>query len=138
MVEFAIVMPFLVILLFGIFEFGYVFGQHLDVRHGAREGSRLASVNFAPTSEQGEARSAALVAEICNGMSLVTESTVSLASDQAPAVSQGDFVVVTVQSEAEQVTGFFSPVLSDLTLRSAVEMRVEAALEYSIPYEGTC
>ena len=40
LVEFALVMPFLLILLFGIVEFAWVFATNLDVKHGAREGAR--------------------------------------------------------------------------------------------------
>ncbi len=45
LVEFAIVAPLLVLLLLGMVEFGWLFGQYNDVRHGAREGGRYASVN---------------------------------------------------------------------------------------------
>lgn len=43
--EFAILAPVLILLVFGIIEFGWLFGQYNDVKHGAREGARLASVN---------------------------------------------------------------------------------------------
>ena len=42
----ALVAPFLLLLLFGIIEFAWVFGQNLSVTHGAREGARLAAVDF--------------------------------------------------------------------------------------------
>jgi len=43
-VEFALVLPILVVLLFGIIEFGMVFDAQLQVTHAAREGARMASV----------------------------------------------------------------------------------------------
>jgi Flp pilus assembly protein TadG len=46
LVEFALVAPFLILLLFGIIEFAWVFAQDLTVKHGAREGARLAAVTF--------------------------------------------------------------------------------------------
>ena len=45
LVEFAILAPLLIILVLGIVEFGWLFGQYNDVRHGAREGARFAAVD---------------------------------------------------------------------------------------------
>ncbi len=41
-VEFAVVLPLLLIILFGIIEYGYVFMVRQTVQHAAREGCRLA------------------------------------------------------------------------------------------------
>lgn len=43
-VEFAIILPLLVLLVFGIIEFGRVYNLYLAVTHAAREGARIASV----------------------------------------------------------------------------------------------
>ena len=69
LVEFAILAPLLIMLLFGIIEFAWIFAQNLDVRHGAREGARLAAVNFPAGVNNGGVRTAgnltALVNETC-------------------------------------------------------------------------
>jgi Flp pilus assembly protein TadG len=39
-VEFALVMPLLLLLVFGIIEFGFVFNRYISVTHAAREGVR--------------------------------------------------------------------------------------------------
>lgn len=44
-VEFALVLPVLVLLLIGIMQFGQAFSAYLAVTHAAREGARLASVD---------------------------------------------------------------------------------------------
>ncbi len=44
-VELALVLPILIMILFGIFQFGLVFNSYLAVTHAAREGARLASVD---------------------------------------------------------------------------------------------
>ncbi|MCZ6566869.1 MAG: pilus assembly protein, partial [Actinobacteria bacterium] len=49
LVEFAILAPFLILLLFGIIEFAWVFATNLDVKHGAREGARITAVNTPDT-----------------------------------------------------------------------------------------
>ncbi len=43
-VEFAVVLPLLLTLLFGIIEYGYVFMVRQTLQHASREGSRLASM----------------------------------------------------------------------------------------------
>ena len=45
LVEFALIMPLLLILVLGIVEFGYLFAQFNEVRHAAREGARYAAVS---------------------------------------------------------------------------------------------
>ncbi|MDR5658932.1 pilus assembly protein [Serpentinicella sp. ANB-PHB4] len=44
LVELALVLPILLLLVFGIIEFGRVFGTYLMVTHSAREGARAAAV----------------------------------------------------------------------------------------------
>ena len=43
-VEFALVFPFLVMVLFGIFQFGIAYNNWIALTHAAREGARLAAV----------------------------------------------------------------------------------------------
>lgn len=45
-VEFALLLPLLVMLIFGIFEFGLAYNNYLAITHAAREGAREASVNL--------------------------------------------------------------------------------------------
>ncbi len=45
-VEFALILPILVILIFGIFEFGIAFNHYITITHAAREGVRRASVDL--------------------------------------------------------------------------------------------
>ncbi len=43
-VEFALIVPLLIMLIFGVVEFAVAFGDYLAVTHAAREGARLAAV----------------------------------------------------------------------------------------------
>ncbi|QUH27009.1 TadE/TadG family type IV pilus assembly protein [Serpentinicella alkaliphila] len=49
LVELALVLPILLLLVFGIVEFGRIFGTYLMVTHGAREGARAAAVGTEDT-----------------------------------------------------------------------------------------
>jgi len=44
-IEFALIMPVLVMLMVGIFQFGMAYSNYLAITHAAREGARLAAVN---------------------------------------------------------------------------------------------
>ncbi len=55
-VEFALVVPILFMLLFGIIQFGIAFGNQLAITHAAREGARLAAVGaYDESSVRGRA-----------------------------------------------------------------------------------
>ena len=45
-VEFAIILPILIILVFGIVQFGIAYNNYIALTHAAREGARLAAVNM--------------------------------------------------------------------------------------------
>ena len=45
-VEFAIILPILVVLIFGIFQFGIAYNNYIALTHAAREGARLAAVGL--------------------------------------------------------------------------------------------
>jgi Flp pilus assembly protein TadG len=57
-VEFALVMPLLFLLVFGIIEFGFIFNKELSVTHSAREGVRVYALNGDPVAAIAAARSA--------------------------------------------------------------------------------
>lgn len=48
-VEFALIAPLLFLLVFGIINFGYLYGQKLSLNQAAREGARLAVVDGGTT-----------------------------------------------------------------------------------------
>jgi len=54
-VEFALVLPILVLLLGGIVQFGYLYNQRLQVEHAAREGVRWASLRNTAASVEDHA-----------------------------------------------------------------------------------
>jgi len=43
-VEFALIVPVLIMLIFAVFEFAIAFGDFLAINHAAREGARMAAV----------------------------------------------------------------------------------------------
>lgn len=122
LVEFAMVAPFLILLLIGVVEFSWMLATNLDVKQGAREGARLTAVNFPDTGN------ADLAAEICSRMDLIGSdpaTTITWASDDGtPSVGEG--VTVTVSTPHETLTGLLGPFFSGISsLDSSVEIRIE-------------
>ena len=133
LVEFALLAPLLLLLLLGMVEFGWLFAQNLDVRHGAREGARLAAVNFPEGPEpnsgvRSNANRDALVAEICARMQTPSGADVTIAS----AGTVGDSATVTVTTPGDTLTGFVDFLLpSSLSLDSTVQIRMEQAATWT-------
>ena len=104
-------MPLLLLVVMGIIDFGYALVQNLDVRHGARESSRLIAVDdFTLT-------------EACDRMEVASGVTIELGRG-GDAV--GDWANVNVTANLNAATGFFSGWLPS-TLSSEVRVRIEQA-----------
>jgi Flp pilus assembly pilin Flp len=58
-VEFALVLPILLLLVFGIVQFGITFTQWLEMEHAAREGARWGSLGYTAAQVQAKVRDAA-------------------------------------------------------------------------------
>ncbi len=112
LVEFALLLPFLLLLVLGIVEFGYVLGQYNEVRHGAHEGSRLAAVNDPD-----------LVARTCASMGLGSDVTVDFTRSGS---SIGDQASVTISKNVASLSGlgFIEALLPD-ALSTTAEFRLE-------------
>jgi Flp pilus assembly protein TadG len=77
-VEFALILPLLVILIFGIIEFGIAFLQLQSIRTGIREGGRAAAVGATVTTTR-QKTVAASTGSIPSGQ----EGNVQVSSNQA-------------------------------------------------------
>ena len=92
-VEFALILPLLILLVFGIVSFGFAFNRMQGLHAAAREGARLGSV---PGVTVGQVQSR--VTDALDGVSVTLNG--------APAVdacdgSIGDTVVVTVSADTD-------------------------------------
>jgi len=102
LVEFAVLMPLLVVLLLGIVEFGWGLAQQLDVRHMAREALRMAVVDD-PASD--------VETRVCDGDIVESGDVVSIlrGGDATTGTSAdvGNEASVTITANLEQITGLF-------------------------------
>lgn len=112
LVEFAFVMPFLLLLVLGIVEFGYVFAQYNEVRHGAHEGARLAAVDDANVT-----------GNTCNAMNLGGPVAVDFTTNGTNAGDQGS-VSVTLTVDSLSGLGMVAWFLPN-TLTNTADFRLE-------------
>ena len=116
LVEFTLVLPILLLLLFGIVEFGRVYNGSLTVNHVARETARAAAVGVEGMALEEIAENAA--PQLTDGPVNITVSPTSLV--------RGEKVTV----EVEYFVDIKSPVINNIIpnpfpVRGKVVMRVE-------------
>ena len=122
LVEMAFTLPLLLLLLFGIIEASWAFSQQNNIRHGAREGARLAAVDFGSVATIGQ--------EVCDRMDVIaaTQSpTVALTPISADSVIGGQ-AEISVSANLRTITGFLDPIFGGRTVGSTIEFRLEQPL----------
>ena len=138
LIEFSLLAPFLFLIIFGIIDFGYAFGQWLDVRHGAREGSRLVAVNYQnPTTPRTGANQTTLdiIPATCARMDISKGDTITIALPNG--ANKGAVATITVSKPLTQITGFLQPWLNGKTFSSTVQTRLEKNATFAAG-TGTC
>jgi Flp pilus assembly protein TadG len=133
LIEFAILTPLLVLLVFGIIEFGWLFGQFNDIRHASREGARFAAVNGGSETEIAQR-----VCDTVEGFGAGIES-VDVILD-AGGGSKGSMASISVVADIGSLTN--APIISVFTpdsLRSDVTFRLERDVTWnSTTMADTC
>ncbi len=117
LLELAVVLPLLLVLLFGIIEAAWAFNQQLEVRHGAREGARLVAVNYGTDVE--------VTAEVCNRMHFSGDEAATEITIATAGTAIGDSATVTIVAPYDGLTGFLDGVFGGSSLTSIVEIRLE-------------
>jgi Flp pilus assembly protein TadG len=121
-VEFALVLPLLVLLVFGITEFGRVYYVQTTISGAAREGARAMALQNSPTGARAAAQSAAPGLGLSAGQISVT--TLNPLGSTCPTNSTGTGTTtqakVTITYPMTFVTGLFGP---SITLHGTGVMR---------------
>jgi hypothetical protein len=120
LVEMAMILPVIIMLLFGIIEMSWLFAQANDVRHGAREGARLAAVDFGDASVIG--------AEVCDRMDIGDAAVVVTFSDGSAGADDGarsSVGRIQVSLTPESLTGMFDGLIGGKTISSDIDFILE-------------
>ena len=160
LVEFALVVPLLFLILFGIIDFSLVMFSYISVRQGTSAGAREAAVigtttlsaqscTMAPLITSGVSTDATnLLCYTKNHIGLnpaktrvsiwfSTTGCNSVSGQPQPCYSPGVPVIVCTQYPASSTTHFFSSLLNNVVLTSKVEIRVENADATMTPAQET-
>lgn len=115
-VEFAVVLPLLLTILFGIIEFGYVFMVRQSLQHAAREGARTAILQTSTN--------AGVTARITEAMGPTGITGYTVARTLATNANPVETVSVTVPyTDVSLVGGFFG--FANFNLNGTCSMRKE-------------
>lgn len=138
LVEFAIVVPLLVLLLFGIVEFGWVLAQFNEVRHAAQEGARWGAVSRPDVDGSGAPGNSDLVSRACDAANLPSGSTLSVTAATGGG-AKGDTATVTVSANIASLTGLnFITVFLPSTLANTATFRLEQPAAWSALGPTSC
>ncbi|APG26972.1 hypothetical protein A7E78_03465 [Syntrophotalea acetylenivorans] len=141
-VEFAVILPFLLVVIFGIVEFGFIFYNKAMLTNASREGARRAIVyqvdsdgnRIVPGAEVENAVTRQLYSDFPtnNELRLVTFGTDALtidpdSSDGDIATTQGAYVTVRVDFDYNflLIPSFIPGIPGNITLSGITTMRAE-------------
>lgn len=118
MVEFALVLPILLLLLCGIIDFGWVFAQKIEINNSCREAARYTAIHYNDSDVDNDAAIAQAVFEDASPLLSSPTVTISLVDDR---------MTVNVTAEAPILTGFTSLVIgrNTINLSTSCTMRLE-------------
>ncbi|OJV66642.1 MAG: hypothetical protein BGO41_04255 [Clostridiales bacterium 38-18] len=118
LVEFALVMPLLMLILIGIIEFGFMFSGYLTLTNASREAARV--ISLGGTYNEAEARIEDVVG-ILNSEDVIFHTSVDVST-----LDRGDSITVTLSYPYHFLTPFLTPLFGgELKLESSATLRVE-------------
>jgi len=127
-VEFAVVCPVLVLILFGIVEFGWMFMVRLTMGNAAREGCRVAVLQ---TTEYSD-----VVARISDIMEPTGITDYTVEKTDATVSNPMEVIRITLPySSASILGGFFSDLVTDLVVTCSMRKEGMAVSEDEFPDE---
>jgi len=127
LVEFALLAPFLLLLLLGIIEFGFFLGEWNELKHGAHEGARIAAVN----------QSTDVVTSTCDAINLHGNSSVTVTFTRTGSeIGDSGNVHLSANISSLSGLGMVDALLPDQVVTDA-DFRLEQVPTWS-PTAGTC
>ena len=122
LIEFAIVLPLLIIILFGTIEFGLLMFNKQVITNASREGARYGIVARDP--RHSEAEIAAVVEKYCAGQ-LITFGTENEPVNSTATFGQDLTVTATYDYDFLLIPGFVPGLPDTITLSAQTSMRYE-------------
>lgn len=140
LVEMAFVAPFLVLLLMGTIEFGWLFGQFNEVRHAAREAARFAAVSTPDLTGDSAFDEDDVLQAVCDALNLSGSGNVDLDIDLVTGDDIGATAEIAVTLHVDSLTGV--PVISSFLpseLANTARFRLEQPATWTdASFTGEC
>lgn len=147
-VEFALVLPLLALLIFGIIDFGITYNDYQALRSGVRDAARQAAVynltavptgGCAATNPSGGTATtntvkAQIICMVKSKSGLGNEVHVNVWA--SPSWDVGNTLQVCAQAKATSTTGITGVFLNGKVMTAKVEMRIEQALPSGTTFTG--
>lgn len=116
LVEFALLIPLLIIILMAIIEFGFMFNAYITISNASREGARLGSLGGSD---------AAVIERVADTTDHLNQGDMTVTV--TPALrSRGDMITVEVNYDYQLITPIIAAVLNPIVdLEVTTKMRVE-------------
>ena len=133
MVEFALLLPIFLAVLFLIIDFGVGINRWVIVTNSTREGARIGAVG-ASTPDIADR-----VATTSNGLLDAADVTVRYVGDGDGAAERGESVVVESDYEYDLITplrAFLSIAFDSITFHSCTDMRLELPVSGAVDSGG--
>lgn len=127
LIEVAIVLPLLLLFIFGAIEWGMVRQQQHALSSGVREGARRAVVAEWGTDASCTASGpwAGTVRTVCATKAAINEDGATVFVKVSDHYRVGENVTVCAQRPTDTITGVMEPFIGGKTLRSETTMRIE-------------
>ena len=119
-VEFAVILPVLLLILFAILQFGVVFNNYIQVTAAAREGARKAAVSRSLGTSAAETAATSAAKGAAPGLN---QSNITVSFPNSPTFAQG--TDVQVQVTYPYAISIIGLVVASGNLSSSTTMRVE-------------
>jgi Flp pilus assembly protein TadG len=123
-VEFALVVPILLLLLLGIVEFGRIYNAQMQLTAAARDGARVMSINSVPAQSADDATAAVIAsASALHPDVTSTQIAISVSPSSTSVCAPGSTATVTVTYPIQFLSGLFG---SSITLTGKGVMQCSA------------
>lgn len=121
MVEFALILPLLVLLLCGIIDFGWIFGNQITMNNASREAARFMAINYDSTKPLEDNET------VAEGIMQARLTTMDDANLSVTLSVSGEVVMVSASYPLPILTPLLSTILGDdtITIDSSTSMRIE-------------
>lgn len=124
-VEFALVMPILLVLVFGLIQYGLYFWAVQGGADAARHGARISAVGDPADCADFQTEVADQVTSFSDGSPTITRTYVKAEGNAAADVEIGDRVEITVTFNSIDLNFPFVPFIDDGKVSETVEARVD-------------